>query len=92
MYRPLMEKIRSTVSNNLVFPDVSAAERLQDSGSGPACRGPLCKSFICYVENLPIGHGVQIQLKAFLRFSTFQSVREPFSSDSFDPRQLHPQA
>ena len=65
-----MNRLRSPVSNNLVPPSSS-----QYPDSSPVrCHGPLCKSFICYVDTLPIGHSVLIQLKATLRLKYFQSV------------------
>jgi hypothetical protein len=74
IYRPFINKIRSSVSNNLILPDSSSINRFQESSVPTRCHGPLCKSFICYIGTLPIGHSVLIQLKAVLRFDQFQSV------------------
>jgi len=62
------------ISNNVIRPDSSSMDRLQESSVPILCRGPLCKSFICYIDTLPIGHSVLIQLKAILRFNLYQSV------------------
>lgn len=66
--------MRSTVSNNLVLPSSSRLDRSSDSSVPVRCHGPLCKSYICYIDTLPIGHSVLIQLKANLRLRYFQSV------------------
>ena len=69
-----MDRMRSTVSNNLVLPSSSRLDRSSDSSVPVRCHGPLCKSYICYIDTLPIGHSVLIQLKANLRLRYFQSV------------------
>lgn len=66
--------MRSTVSNNLVLPSSSRIDRSSDSSVPIRCHGPLCKSYICYIDTLPIGHSVLIQLKATLRYKYFLSV------------------
>ncbi|CAF5126406.1 unnamed protein product, partial [Rotaria magnacalcarata] len=71
IYGSSIDKMRSIVSNNLVIPDASSINHFQESIH---CLGPLCKSFICYIDTLPIGHSVLIQLKAYLRLNHFQSV------------------
>lgn len=76
-----MDRLRSTVPNNLVS---SRLDPYADSSSASVrCHGPLCKSFICYVDTLPIGHSVLIQLKAILRLKYFQSVRWDEREDEF---------
>ena len=70
------------MTNNLVLPESNAADRLPESLSPMFCHGPLCKSFICYIDTLPIGHSVLIQLKAVLRFNHFRSVSVHHSSTS----------
>ncbi|CAF1962458.1 unnamed protein product [Rotaria magnacalcarata] len=70
IYGSSIDKMRSIVSNNLVIPDASSINHFQESIH---CLGPLCKSFICYIDTLPIGHSVLIQLKAYLRLNHFQS-------------------
>ena len=77
-----MDKLRSTVTNNLALPESATADRLPDSLSPMFCHGPLCKSFICYIDTLAIGHSVLIQLKAVLRFNHFRSVSCSPSSTS----------
>ncbi|CAF0811798.1 unnamed protein product [Rotaria sp. Silwood1] len=73
IYHPFINKIRSTVSNNLILPDSTSTNHFQELTQPIHCRGPLCQSFICYIDTLPIGHSVLIQLKAILRFHHFQS-------------------
>lgn len=73
-YRPYMERIRSTLSNNFVLPNQISFDRYQQLSSSVHCQGPSCKSFICYIDTLPIGHSVLIQLKAVLRYDLFQTV------------------
>lgn len=77
-----MNKERSAVSNNLINFDTFSTKNLQESSQSTHCHGPLCRSFICYIDTLPIGHSVVIQLKAYLRLNQLQSVSfyltEPF--------------
>jgi hypothetical protein len=76
-YNPsFFDKFRPTITNNLILQEPSPVDRLQDSSIPIFCHGPLCKTFICYIDTLPIGHSVLIQLKATLRYNNFQSVRK----------------
>ena len=84
---PLMNKIQSTVSNNLVLPDPTL-NHFQDLSLPLYCHGPLCKSFICYIDTLPIGQSVLIQLKSILHFSHFQSVSFTYRKFSKQSSQL----
>ena len=74
MYHPVINTAHSTFSDNLIRSDSSSIQHFQDSSIPTFCHGPLCKSFICYIDTLPIGHSVLIQLKAILRLNQFQSV------------------
>ncbi|CAF1211795.1 unnamed protein product [Adineta ricciae] len=74
MYHPVINRTHSTFSDNLILSDSSSIQRFQDSSVPTFCHGPLCKSFICYIDTLPIGHSVLIQLKAIFRLNQFQST------------------
>ncbi|CAF2584154.1 unnamed protein product [Rotaria sp. Silwood2] len=67
------EKFRPTMTNNFILQEQSSNDRSQGSSLPIYCHGPLCKTFICYIDTLPIGHSVLIQLKATLRYNHFQS-------------------
>ncbi|CAF0948012.1 unnamed protein product [Adineta steineri] len=67
------EKFRPPLTNTLLLQESSAVDLPQESLVPLFCHGPLCKTYICSIETLPIGHSVLIQLKATLRYSYFQS-------------------
>lgn len=69
-YRSFLDKFRP----NPLLQDPSSLNRLPESPSPVYCHGPLCKTFICSIDTLPIGHSVLIQLKAYFRYNRFQSV------------------
>jgi hypothetical protein len=71
-YRSFFDKFRP----NPLLQETSSIDRYQDSTIPIYCHGPLCKTFICYIDTLPIGHSVIIQLKANFRYNYFQSVRK----------------
>ncbi|CAF4312809.1 unnamed protein product, partial [Rotaria sordida] len=50
IYRPFLDKIRSTVSNNLILSDSSSINHFQEFSQLIHCLGPLCQSFICYID------------------------------------------
>ncbi len=70
-YRSFFDKFRP----NSLSQESSPIDRYQDSTTPIYCHGPLCKTFICYIDTLPIGHSVLIQLKTNLRYNYFQSVK-----------------
>ncbi|CAF1902329.1 unnamed protein product [Rotaria magnacalcarata] len=66
-------KFRPTMTKNFILQDQSSIDRFQGSLLPVYCHGPLCKTFICHIDTLPIGHSVLIQLKASLRYNHLQS-------------------
>ncbi|CAF0808563.1 unnamed protein product [Adineta steineri] len=64
---------QSTINHVPSMDNAGINHRSQESSIPSYCHGPLCKSFICYIDTLPIGHSVLIQLKAILRLNQFQS-------------------
>ncbi|CAF4328531.1 unnamed protein product, partial [Adineta steineri] len=64
---------QSTINHVPNMDNAGINHRVQESSIPSFCHGPLCKSFICYIDTLPIGHSVLIQLKAILRLNQFQS-------------------
>lgn len=73
--RPFLEKIRSSMTSNLILQEAPATNPFEESALPIYCHGPLCKTFICYIDTLPIGHSLLIQLKGTFRYNHFQSVR-----------------
>jgi hypothetical protein len=71
-----LDRFRPTITNKFISPEPSAIDRSQESLLPIYCHGPLCKTFICYIDTLPIGHSVLIQLKSTLRYNYFQSVKK----------------
>jgi hypothetical protein len=71
----ILQSIRSTMTNNLVLREPSMIDPFQEALLPLLCHGSLCKTFICYIDTLPIGHSVLIQLKATLKYNQFQSVK-----------------
>ncbi|CAF5192843.1 unnamed protein product [Rotaria magnacalcarata] len=61
------------MTKNFILQDQSSIDRFQGSLLPVYCHGPLCKTFICHIDTLPIGHSVLIQLKASLRYNHLQS-------------------
>ncbi|CAF1171757.1 unnamed protein product [Adineta ricciae] len=68
-----LEKFRPPITNNPILQELPTSDRPVESSTPIFCHGPLCKTFICYIDTLPIGHSVLIQLKATLRHNQFQS-------------------
>ena len=73
-FSSFLNEFRSGIRENLTLQDPSSMDQFQESSLPTYCYRPLCKRFICYINALPIGHSVSIQLKATLRYKYFQSV------------------
>lgn len=69
-----IDKFRPAVAKSFMLQPAPPIDIFQGSLLPLFCHGPLCKTFICHIDTLPIGHSVLIQLKTTLRYSHFQTV------------------